>query len=237
MCCKQGNGGYSVTLNGATNVKGDDFASREIIYFGPNCNSARFESDSSVAVVLPNQSFPPTDPNQPSPSAGQSTPSSSTLPNQPICPIFQNNTYGLPSSSPVPNINKTQLATMIPTAPQPLKSPATEVPTTIRPTSSPTPEPLKPNIGTEGIFQSHMNGYSLNFESDDGVPRPGDNVALTPLDASDNRITQSAWKITRNGYIKLSADPYLLIEIRGGKMNAGAPAQLNVINKTTECCQ
>jgi len=102
MCCKQGNGGYSVTLNGATNVKGDDFASREIIYFGPNCNSARFESDSSVTIVLPNQSFPPTDPNQPSPSAGQSTPSSSTLPNQPICPIFQNNTYGLPSSSPVP---------------------------------------------------------------------------------------------------------------------------------------
>ena len=60
----------------------------------------------------------------------------------------------------------------------------------------------------------------MNFKSDDGVPRPGNNVVLTPLDTSDNRITQSVWMITKNGYIKLSADPYLVIEICGGKINA-----------------
>ena len=132
----------------ATYAKRGDFASREIIYFGQK-----------TETVLDSNPFSPTDPNQPSPSARQRTPSSSTFPNQPIHPFFSKQYIWPPIILSNSKYNTTQLATMIPTVPQSSNSPVTEVPTTIRPTSSPTPETFKPNIRTEGIFQSQMSGY------------------------------------------------------------------------------
>eukprot|EP00592_Proboscia_alata_P028684 CAMPEP_0194445642 /NCGR_PEP_ID=MMETSP0176-20130528/127981_1 /TAXON_ID=216777 /ORGANISM="Proboscia alata, Strain PI-D3" /LENGTH=864 /DNA_ID=CAMNT_0039272237 /DNA_START=93 /DNA_END=2685 /DNA_ORIENTATION=+ len=228
FCCNEGNGKYTVSLDGIQIITGGDFESREETIFGSNCSKVPFDSGLNVSPDISSEPFSPNVLNQSPPSTTPNRFSSSNNPND------TKSIFPTPSN---PSANWTRIPTLKPTSAEPLNNIFTELPTTIRPTSPPTPEPFKPIKGVEGEFKLKLNGYVLNFESIDGIPRPGDNVILTPPAVGENNGVENTWKFTRNGYFKLGSDPSLIMEIRDGSLKPGAVVQLNIMNKETECCQ